>query len=449
MFQIRDRVAWTVTAVVALLSCSSAGPATAQSEERVAGWRSDLQFAETQFLPADRSFDEAARDAFRREVATLRDSVAHLSDAEIAVRLARVTASSGNAHTRAYLLRNRAYLRRYPIRVWWFEDGLYVVRTRPGLERLIGSRVTEIAGRPLEEVVRRAGDLYAGNGGWRRYMTTYTLTSPDALLGLGLNEGHGTATWTLELDGETVRERIEPLPLDRFDDPTEAWWDLAPTHEDRTGPWVSGLPADTSRLPLYLRQPERRYWHAYLPERDALYLQYNRAGDMPGGETVAEFEARFLAELRERSPSKVIVDLRFNTGGNLLAAEDLFDSILEETRSLGPGGLVVITGPATFSAGLFHALQMAGSPAVRFIGEWPGDDFDFWAEGGNVPLPFSGLTLHYADRFHSNTPEPVAPDTPVIIDQSAGGLSPWESVSIASEDYFGLRDPVMDAALGN
>lgn len=418
------------------------------TSSRAAGWNGDLDLALDVFLPADRAFNEAARRDFTRTIQSLRDSVEVLSDARIVAGLAEAVARSGNAHTRAYVLRNRSYWRRYPIRVWWFDDGLYIVQSRPGLERLIGSRVTAIAGRPIDEVATKVARLYAGNGSWQRYMTTYTLTSPDALLGQGLIEGDGATVYTVERDGSSQEVRIDPLPLDRFDTPTESWWALAPTHEDRTGPWVGALPRDTTLLPLYLRNPTQRYWFATLPQDDAIYFQYNRAGDMPDGEPFASFGERLLATLEAERPSTVVVDVRFNTGGNIGVGWQVFEAIRDYAERLNPGRLAIITGPATFSAGIFHALQLSGAPAAVFLGEWPGDSPQFWSEGGNLVLPHSGLTLHYADGFHTYSPEPrTVPDSLVHFEGAVGGFAPWISVPTISVDYFAGADPVLREAL--
>ncbi len=422
--------------------------AGAPAQDRAAGWRTDLELALTEFLPADRAFTNAARESFERNVRSLQDSIEELSDQQIVARLARATAESGNAHTRAYVLRNRSFWRRFPIRVWWFDDGLFVVRTRPGQEDLIGWKVTAIAGRPVAEIEAAVAPLYAGNGSWRKYMTTYTLTSPDALIGVGVIDEPGAVTMTLERDGASRDVLIEPLPLDRFDAPTEAWWDLTPSYRDRTGPWVSGLPADSARLPLYLRNPSRYYWFAVLPDRKALYFQYNRANDMPQGESFDAFGARLLGTLRTLHPATVIVDLRFNTGGNIGIGWEVFQGLRSYAEELTPGGLTVITGHATFSAGVFHALQLSGAPAVSYMGDWPGDGMSFWSEGGNLKLPFSGLTLHYADGYHSYSPDPVvAPDSLVHFDGAVGGFAPWISVPTDSRAYFAGTDPVVARAL--
>jgi hypothetical protein len=58
----------------------------------------------------------------------------------------------------------------------------------------------------------------------------------------------------------------------------------------------------------------------------------------------------------------------------------------------------------TFSAGLFHAMQLRQQANAILVGEPFGDELDFWAEGGNAVAPNSKLSLHYADRLHSYSP---------------------------------------------
>src|SRR6185503_1173820 len=102
---------------------------------------------------------------------------------------------------------------------------------------------------------------YAANLSWARYMRTYLMTSPEILAGVGILEKPDDVSITVDgRDGRRLEKRLVPLPLERSDQPFEAWWDLSPTHPGRQGPWVSALPTEFTRLPLYLKQLTRYYW---------------------------------------------------------------------------------------------------------------------------------------------------------------------------------------------
>ncbi|HEU4559654.1 MAG TPA: hypothetical protein VFS20_17510 [Longimicrobium sp.] len=433
--------------VLAILA-SAAAPAHAQRQPMTpAAWRADLQFAVDSFLSRDRSFSAAARARFRTAVAALADSAEVKTDEEMIVGLARAAALSENAHTRLYLVRNRTEVRRLPVRVWWFSDGLFVVRAQPGYEELLGARVVRICGKTVEQVRRAARPLYAGNEGWARYMSSYTLTSPELLAGLRVcPRGAAPSFGFVARDGRRSERALEPLPLRRSEQPVEAWWDLSPLHPGVQGPWASALPADSARLPLYLRGPLRYYWMEYLPAQRTLYIHHNRAVQM-AGDSVAAFGERVVAALRSQPVEKVVVDERFNTGGNLDVARPLMRQIVDAARERG-ARLYVITGPATFSAGLSHVAQLREWGRATLVGEAPGEGLEYWSEGGNLRMPNSQLTLHYADRVHRYGLRKTGPRSPhTALEMQVDRVTPEIRVPTSSRDYFAGRDPVLDAIL--
>ncbi|MBC6988397.1 hypothetical protein [Hymenobacter sp. BT491] len=413
-------------------------------------WQQDLQVACDSLLAHDRSFTPAARTAFRQEVKHLQAVAVNQTQPQRVVGLARAVAGAGNAHTRLYLLRNRTELRRYPIRVWWFRDGLYVVKTTAEYADLLGAKVLRLAGLNAAQALRRVAPLYAGNASWQAYISTYTLTSPEILQGLGiLTDTAGTLPLVVRTrTGQHVARQLVPLSGQRSRQALEAWWDLSPLHPGRGAAWQSVLPADSARLPLYLRRPEQGYWHQALPAQHALYLQYNRAGDMPSGESVKAWGARVLPLLPALAGGKLIVDLRFNTGGNLDVASPFFEELAAQARQHAVR-VYVLTGRATFSAGLYHAAQLRQLADAQVVGEPAGDTLDFWAEGGNFVLPNSGLTVHYADRFHGYSRRaPTADEARWLYrDLAVETLQPVHQVQQQASSYLAGQDPALDYVL--
>jgi hypothetical protein len=290
--------------------------------------------------------------------------------------------------------------------------------------------------------------LYAGNRSWARYISTYTMTSPEVLKGVGMLGGDGELALTVETSaGRRVERRLQPLPLERSDQPCEAWWDLSPTHPGRQGPWTSVLPADTTRMPLYLRHLTKYYWTHRSSDSKLVYLQYNRAQDQPDGETVNSFGDRFLKELERAPPQKLVIDLRFNTGGNLELADALFRGIAALPVAQERGRLFVITGRTTFSAGITAVAVLRQLTRAVIVGEPVGDVLDTWSEGGNILLPNTKLTLHYANGFHPYSRREYPEFRPYHYDLSVDDVGPDVLVETTFTQYLAGQDPAMEAIL--
>lgn len=108
---------------------------------RLEAWDQDLQTLETRFLNADTTFTPGERGLFLQAIASIRSDLPRLSNGQITARIAAAIALSDNAHTRLYMIRNRTRLKRLPVRLWWFSEGLYVVRATREHQGLLGCRI--------------------------------------------------------------------------------------------------------------------------------------------------------------------------------------------------------------------------------------------------------------------------------------------------------------------
>jgi hypothetical protein len=416
-------------------------PEYPRPRDRVEGWSQDVDALATRFAALERSFTPATRARFLAHLADTRARLPTLHDDAVVARLASAVALAGNAHTRLYLLRNATELRRLPVRLWWFRDGLRVVRAAPEQRALLGCRVDAVAGTPARAARDRVAPAFAGNASWTDYMSVYSLTSPAMLHGFGVAPSPDSVALRVSgCAGGARRVVLRPLPLVRRDRAVEAWWDLSPLHPGTDSTWVQALPR--ASLPLYLRNPTRNYWFEYLPREGVLFFQYNRSQHAPD-ESTERFGERLVAALREHRPRAFVLDVRFNTGGNLHLAAPLMKRLQEETRGIPR---FVITGRATFSAGITQVASWRQAGDVTLVGEPVGDALDFWAEGGNVVLPSSGFKAHFANGMHSYSPAPCPAGTPCF-DLASPPLTPDVPASPTWAQYAAGRDPALEAVL--
>jgi hypothetical protein len=408
---------------------------------RVERWSQDIDVMIDRFLKYDRSYTDEQRQEATKILRNLQSALNEKTDEEVIVELSRAVARTQNAHTRLYLLRNRTVLRRYPIRLWWMSDGLFVVKATEPYRDLLACKLIKIGAHTASDVRKQVAELFAGNEPWIDYKSTYYMTSPEILSGLRLITGAEKTEFTFQCGTETKLKSIIPLPLAYQNTPTESWWDLSPEWKTGQQVWIHSL-AD-KKIPLYLQNPEQYYWFKLIQPQQVLYFQYNRSQNMQG-ESIIQFGERLRTSLNSESVKKLIVDLRFNTGGDLTIARSLMEDLNKNAAEKGISVFVLI-GRSTFSAGISHAVQWKESGRATFIGEPCGDVLDFFSEGGNVILPNSKLAAHYANGFHTYSKTEYPEFQPYYLDMNVDNLQPDRKIQLSSTAYFAGKDPVLEA----
>lgn len=68
-----------------------------------------------------------------------------------------------------------------------------------------------------------------------------------------------------------------------------------------------------------------------------------------------------------------------------------------------------------------------------------------WSEGGNLTLPRSGLTVHYANAFHRYSTTDYPDRKPYFFELKVSTLDPEERSEPTWGDYIAGRDVVFDA----
>lgn len=264
------------------------------------------------------------------------------------------------------------------------------------------------------------------------------LTSAEILVGSGIVDQAETIPFELRCSGKKTRRTLAPLPLQKSSAAVEAWWDLSPFAKRNESTPASALNVD--KAPLSLRKPDVHYWFEHLPQQRILYFQYNRSQEMKDGPSLADFGRELLAAAGRSDVEALVVDLRFNTGGNLDLASAMMKSLHEK---MAGKKVFVITGRATFSAGISHAAQWKQWGA-KIVGEPVGDELDMWAEGGNVELPHSKLTVHYSNGFHGYSKREYPERKPYFLDLDVDTLEPDIRVELTWTDYVNGRDPAVE-----
>ena len=340
------------------------------------------------------------------------------------VEVMRLTAMFGrggrDGHTGLFPFDQYRELHAFPLRVYLFPEGVYVVDAIRKYRHLIGKKVIAIDGTPMSAIHDELAPLVSrDNPQTVRARLPWIVVVGEVLHGAGLVEDPTSATFRFRDRGRPSETTLAAIGSNEF----QSWADI----------WH---PMMTARLPhdpavRYLDQIDAHLWVDYLRRDDVVYLQYNTAIVETG-----DAADRLRRMVRRHDPVRVIVDVRHNPGGNNHTYRPLLDALDTGTVDQ-PGKLVVLIGRNTFSAAGNFVADLERRTQAVFVGEPTGSSPNQYGDPVAVELPHSGLVVEIAGFYwmKSYRRDPRITHRPHV------------PVVLRAADFFGHRDPVLDRAL--
>jgi len=436
--------------MTALALATSLAAALGAQERSAADLRlKDLDIVRYQYVMKTRAMTPAARE---RALALLDDAAARaatLSKPALHLRLLEVVGLADNGHDTLSFGSDAARPDlRMPYRVAWFPDALVIVRATGAASDLAGGRIEALDGLAPAELYQRLAPLAGGVESQRKLSLGLVLESPQLLFAAKVARQADRLSLRVRMPGGAIVERAVQAIAGR-DVPRGFGAErlLSPdpvSSSERT--WTPALQPDTA--PLAYRDGNDDFRLESLLGGSVLYVQF-RSNVSIAGQDIGAFQRRVLAAIQLQTPSDVILDLRFDTGGNLQTTLPFMRSLPDRV----PGKVYVLMSRYTFSAGIVSAaaVKKAGGAKVVLVGESPGDRLRFWSEGGNACLPGSGFCLRYTDGLFDL--EHGCDGTPGCYgdqyDVEVGRLEPEIVAPLTAADYLASHDSAVESVLVN
>jgi hypothetical protein len=234
---------------------------------------------------------------FQPAVASLKDNAGSLPDAEIVLRLMQLMASANVAHNVIQTPKNLGFERHLPVSFGWFADGMAVIAANQPHATAVGLRVGKIGSQTPQQLLQSVAPFLSHeNNVWLQAIGPGFLELQPVLNHLGLIDADGSVSVTLgSADGH---ERVMKL-------------DFTASKEARVGLWAAlKIPR-----PLFWPQPGKKYWSHYFENSQTVYVQYNECAN-DAAESFATFTRGVTQEIDARLVERVLIDLRWNTGGD-------------------------------------------------------------------------------------------------------------------------------------
>lgn len=282
---------------------------TNYAQSRADLWGKDISYLKTELSSRHKNlFFKTDQSTFNLKLDSIINEVDNLSDIEVSIALLEVLALMGDDHTSIYIpkLNNDGL---FPLKFYWFSDGLYVINTIIEYENLLWGRIIAINQIPINDVNKRLSNLTAKtNDAIIKTNVPIYIQFVSVLKHYKIIEGDSALITYENITGETQQLMVKSF---------------TPSKDLRLNMTVKQFDqkalCETNRRSLF--------WSQYLDDEKVLYAQYNQCyskefAKMRGERKKAKnlpsfkkFSAELIKLLNNEEIDKFIFDMRYNPGG--------------------------------------------------------------------------------------------------------------------------------------
>jgi hypothetical protein len=330
-------------------------------------WRQDLEFFANEITTKHRDpFHFISKGEFDQAVSNLRQRIPSMKDYEVVAGLQHLAALIGDGHT---FLDTSGLYARFPLECLWFGNDLRVTRAAPEYRKALGAKIVSIGSVPIAEAHKRIQQFVpqAENQWYVLNSSAKQLMSVELLATARVLSRPGSADFTFEDDsGRRFKLRIRPVPA---------------------GASESGEVA-IEPVPLPFQHPEDALWFTYLADSKTVYVNFRSYQDLQTK------SARLWEYIGKHAVSRLIIDMRWNQGGNFTKGREYLIYKLIFMPALNRAGhLFVITGRGAFSAGMTNITDFRRETEAILVGEPTGGRPNGYQENYMFTLPLSKLRV--------------------------------------------------------
>lgn len=321
-------------------------------------------------------FDCISKEEFYARQQEIADKLNDLSETEFYFELRSLIASIGVAHTTINLNASMKYpFKLLPYTMQLYNDGWILTGISDEFKAYLGYEVIALNGIEMSSVKEKAKALISyENDAWLNQQIPALLMNADALVFMGILDNNDALKLTLKYE-----DKLEEVTI----------------------PSVSGplYQSDISSVELpdiqTLRQP--MIYTSFPLNEQTYYIQYNQCSEMPNY-SMSQFADDVKKELNEQHYDKLILDLRYNTGGNSAVLEPML-MMIDTYQQSNELKLITLISELTFSSGVMNAVQLKYGLDAILIGTPTGGNVNGYGELQQFNLNYFPYTVNYCVKY--------------------------------------------------
>lgn len=292
-----------------------------------------------------------SEEEFQTEREKIAKQTPTMTDAEFYWSVRHLLSLVGDAHTAAYP--SDYFMSVLPWSIKKFDEGWFILVLDKAHEQYLGTRVVAINDLPIDEVVERTRQVISYEADtWLWQKVPDVLIWKEALEYLDIVEPDEPVLVTVE----TAQGTEEAFELPAYDD----WSD------EKKQEVLVGFQRDS--VPVTAEQ-DAIYWSTALDE-NTYFIQYNSCKEDPDL-PMAQFVLQVEADLESGGYQNIIIDLRYNSGGNSEVIRLLEKALFFHSFNVDNVQFYILIGGRTFSSATIAATDFKNTPTVNsiFVGQ--------------------------------------------------------------------------------
>jgi tetratricopeptide (TPR) repeat protein len=393
-----------------LLTCTplSAGLTAAQ-------WQADLDelvsLIETHHPDP---YHHVSEERFDEQVKMISRGIPKAGPIEIQMEFLMLVSMLRDRHTNLHPTDPGGFNHWLPLYFYGFSDGFYVTSATEPYKELFGKRILAIGCTAIEEVFEATADFHASDSDMGRLQNTYYMSSLDVLKALTITGSTSSVEVTyLNEDGTKGKMTVEAVEIPYNLQNAKGYGEMygpadrelfpsyyMPYREMNVSEWRSRSVEGNSDIPHYLRV-RSGYWFDYLADEKTMYLAitYSTHNERNGFNSFGDFLDQVFAVLDANPVEKVIVDVRYNPGGDGSVTLPLVHEFIKRENINQPGRLFVLVGRKTYSAAQMIYAEMLKHTHALLVGEPPGAPVNGYGDPGTYHLSNSEMELNISNAY--------------------------------------------------
>lgn len=385
-------------------------------------WIEDLEFFTQQMEAISPDlYSMVSKKKFHESVNLLKKRIPQYNDNKIKAEFLKTLALPNDAHTIPNIQSLNLDWHMYPLNIFYFEDGIYVIDAGRGQKNLIGCKILKIGNLDAASVYNRLKTYLGAENEYHSKNRLAIILISEWLMAENIIQTKNQTPFTLkDKYGKIFTINLDPIHyLPYF------YWSLIRKVDNKAHPVITNDRKDD-------------YWFEYWEKEKVLYFQFNACVNNLE-KPISAFISQLDKKLQSAPFNKFIVDLRYNNGGAVNMLHSLAEYIINSKSINQQGKLFVLTSRKTFSAAVLFASMLERNTHAIFVGE-PTAQAPYQRGGGSpqlITLPNSGIKYYISSTFiHAgfamDKRKWIEPDIPV---------------KFTIDDFMHNRDQAIEATL--